>query len=65
MLEYRGFYTAWKWVWIGIFVELGISLLLVVLQAAALTWLARECRRPQTSCCEGLAVLCREGPSVL
>lgn len=42
VLGYRGFHTDWSWVWAGIGVEFAISLILIGLQALALTYLGRE-----------------------
>lgn len=39
VLESRGFYTEWKWVWAGIGVELGYCILLTIIQGIALTYL--------------------------
>jgi hypothetical protein len=39
------------WVWIGIGVEFGIAMLLLAIQAGALTFLGRECL-PCWGCCD-------------
>ncbi len=49
-LRTRGFQLEFRWVWAGVGYVIGISMLYMALQIAALTFLGRRCSAATQSC---------------